>query len=71
MANDEMIIDGVLCWRARPGLAWSPVDTPEAKIVNALAALTDEQRCDVGRWFCANCGQMNIDGRMCQCWNDE
>lgn len=71
MFYEEQVVNGVLCCRLQPNGEWRPATTPHAAAVNALLALTDEQRGDATRWFCSHCGCVQHDGRMCQCWNDD
>lgn len=40
----------------------------QAKALDALMALSDEERLELFGWFCTSCGIANHD---CQCWNDE
>lgn len=68
MFYEEKVIDGVLCSRSQPGGDWLPASPPHAAAVNALLALTDEQRLEALGHFCRSCG---TDTPCCQCWNDE
>lgn len=68
MFYEEQVVNGVLCCRSQPNGDWLPATTPHAAEVNALLALTDEQRMEVFSHFCRSCG---TDDPRCQCWNDE
>ena len=71
MYYEEQVIDGVLMCRSEPAGEWRPATAPYAAAVNALLALTDEQRGEATRFFCSHCGCVQPNGRLCQCWNDE
>jgi len=68
MYYKEKVINGALHCCSTPNGEWRPATSAHAAVVNALMALTDEQRMDVFGFFCTHCG--GNDPR-CQCWNDE
>ena len=68
MYYEEKIINGVLHCRSTPDGEWRPATSAHAVAVNALMALTDEQRMEAFGFFCCHCG---TDDPRCQCWNDE
>lgn len=70
MYYDERIIDGVLHFRTIPNGPWQLKFGPLANAVNAMSKLTDEERMDVMRFFCRECG-VKLDGRACTCCRDE
>lgn len=71
MFYEERVIDGRLMCRSDPKGEWRPVrSSPHVAAVEALIALTDEQRMDALSLFCTHCGKVQPTFR-CQCWNDE
>ena len=68
MFYEEKVIDGTLHCRSTPGGEWRPATSAHAATVNALLAMTDDQRMEVFGFFCRYCG---TDDPRCQCWNDE
>ena len=71
MFYEEKLVHGVLYCRSKPNGEWRLVKTPLAAVVNALAAMKDEQRLEAMGFFCPRCGCVQPEGRPCQCWNDE
>lgn len=71
MYYEEKLINGVLHFRSIPGGPWHISEEPYVAATNALALLGPEDRLSAMRFFCEHCGDMQADGRMCQCWNDE
>ena len=65
----EQVIDGVLMCRSEPSGEWSPAATLYAGAVNALIALTDEQRERAMRFFCSHCGDVQPTDSVCHCSN--
>jgi hypothetical protein len=70
MYYDERIIDGVLHFRTIPNGPWQLKFGPLANAVNAMSKLTDEERMDVMRFFCRECG-VTLCGGSCVCCRDE
>ena len=68
MYYEEKVINGVLHCRSTPNGEWMPATSAHATVVNALMALTYEQRMEAFGFFCTHCGR---DDPRCQCWNDE
>lgn len=63
------IVDGQFQVRGENG-EWQIVYNPVANIVNAMIALTDDERLEVMRCFCRGCGAVQPEFMSCQCWND-
>ena len=68
MYYEEEVINGTLHCRSTPSGGWRAASSAHADAVNALLALTDEQRLAALGFFCTHCG---CDNPRCQCWNDE
>ena len=72
MYHEERIIDGKVYVRNSPNGSWY-VKEDQCKIAdayNAMSKLTDEERMDVMRFFCRECG-VKLNGGSCTCWRDE
>lgn len=71
MYYEEKLINGELYSRGTPDGPWEPVDSARAVVILLMVTLSEEQRREVMRFFCGDCGIVQPDGRACQCWNDE
>jgi hypothetical protein len=71
MGIEQKLSGGVLYFRRSPLDEWERDGSVFADAVNAMAALTDDQRQELAGMVCRSCGKMETGGSTCQCWNDE
>ncbi len=70
MYYDERIIDGQIHYRTTPSGQWKPLRGIKADAYRAMATLTCDERMDVMRFFCRECG-VTLGGGSCVCCRDE
>lgn len=63
----EKMIDGVLHYRNTPDGEWRTVNTQRSISINAMYALSTDERVDVMSAYCSGCGSMFTP---CHCQND-
>jgi hypothetical protein len=71
MFYEEKVVNGRLCSRTSPTGDWVELQTPRGRAVNALAALSQDDRDAVLGHFCRACNQLHPSTGNCVCWNDE